>query len=104
MRDGKIIGKVGIKLTNNDPCPTGRRRRCFICLFYGTSEYATKEQAFEKFLAEKRKRDSACENSSDKRQALNFFECFKKGFCLNKDFILSRISESLKRKPKKNKQ
>lgn len=25
------------------------------------------------FLAEKRKRDSACENLSDKRQALNFF-------------------------------
>lgn len=27
----------------------------------------------EFFLAEKRKRDRACENSSDKRQSLNFF-------------------------------
>ena len=27
----------------------------------------------EIFLAEKRKRNLACENSSDKRQALNFF-------------------------------
>lgn len=43
----------------------------------------------EIFLAEKRKRNLACENSSDKRQSLNFFfECFKKEF-LSKQGILS---------------
>lgn len=52
----KIIGKDGIKLTDNDPCPTGRRRRCFICLFYGTSEYATKEQTSKKFFSRKTKK------------------------------------------------
>lgn len=53
----------------------------------------------EFFLAEKRKRDRACENSSDKRQSLNFFlNVSKKSFCLNKDFIPSRIFESFKKK------
>lgn len=41
----------------------------------------------ENFLAEKRKRDRACEDSSDKRQALNFFfERYKKKFLSKQGF------------------
>lgn len=72
-------------------------------LFYGTSEYATKEQTLKIFFSRKTKKGQCLKkNSSDKRQALIFFfERFKKGFCLNKDFIPSRIFERFKKKPKK---
>ena len=54
------------------------------------------------FYQKNEKGDRACKNSSDKRQALNFFlNVTKKSFYLNKDFIPSRIFESFKRKPKK---
>lgn len=53
VRDGKIIGKVGIKLTNNDPCPTGRRRRCFILRYIGIRNERTD---FEEFFSRKTKK------------------------------------------------
>lgn len=40
----------------------------------------------EIFLAEKRKSDSACKNSSDKRQTLNFFWTFQKKFLSKQGF------------------
>lgn len=45
-----------------------------------------KNKNSKNFLAEKRKSDRACENSSDKRQALNFFWTFQKKFLSKQGF------------------
>ena len=46
-----------------------------------------KNKPLKNFLAKKRKRDSACKNSSDKRQALNFFlNVSKKKFLAKQGF------------------
>ena len=46
-----------------------------VLFVYFTAHWNTqrKNKNSKNFLAEKRKSDRACENSSDKRQALNFF-------------------------------
>lgn len=56
----------------------------------------------ELFSGKTKKRTVLVRARLTKRHGIeHFFERFKKSFCLNKNFIPSRMSESFKKKPKK---